>query len=112
FSHVALNYIQQQLSDHFPQLSHVELRQRTADNLADLEDAAFDVVILNSVVQYFPSIDYLSRVLTEAARVIRPGGAIYVGDVRSLRLLKAFRASVELSRAPASQSLDQFAQRT
>ncbi len=112
FLHVALKYIQQQISDHFPELSHVELRQRTADNLGDLEDGSFDVVILNSVVQYFPSIDYLSRVLTEAARVIRPGGAIYVGDVRSLPLLKAFRASVELSRAPASQSLDQFAQRT
>ena len=49
--------------------------------------------------------------MTEAARVVRPGGAIYVGDVRSLRLLKAFRASVELARAPASQSLEQLAQR-
>ena len=103
FSPVALKYVQQQLSEHFPELSQVELRQRTADDLTDLEDGSFDVVILNSVVQYFPSLDYLSRVLTEAARVIRPGGAIYVGDVRSLRLLKAFRASVELSRAPATQ---------
>src|SRR5215213_6974498 len=95
FSYVALKYIQETISQHFPELSHVDFRQRTADDLADIENGAFDVVILNSVVQYFPSLDYLDRVLTEAARVVRPGGAIYVGDVRSLRLLKVFQASVE-----------------
>jgi len=95
FSYVALKYIQEQIVQHLPELSHVELRQRTADDLSDIEDGAFDVVILNSVVQYFPSIDYLERVLTEAARVVRTGGVIYVGDVRSLRLLQAFQDSVK-----------------
>ncbi|MEN3329190.1 MAG: hypothetical protein V7638_3997 [Acidobacteriota bacterium] len=95
FSYVALKYIQEQISQHLPEWRHVELRQRTADDLSDIEDGEFDVVILNSVVQYFPSLDYLDRVLTEAARVVRSGGAIYVGDVRSLRLLKAFQDSVK-----------------
>jgi acyl carrier protein len=65
-----------------------------------LGDAAFDVVVLNSVVQYFPSIDYLLRVLEGALRVVARGGAIYLGDVRHLGLLDTFHASVELFRAP------------
>jgi thioesterase domain-containing protein len=54
---------------------------------------------LNSVVQYFPSADYLARVLAGLARLLKPGGAIYLGDVRSYPLLAAFHASVELARA-------------
>lgn len=54
----------------------------------------FDCVLLNSVAQYFPSRDYLTVVLTEASKIVRPGGHIFVGDLRSLRLAEAFHASV------------------
>ncbi|HEX2091920.1 MAG TPA: amino acid adenylation domain-containing protein, partial [Longimicrobiaceae bacterium] len=50
--------------------------------------------------QYFPGVEYLLRVLEGAAAAVRPGGRIFVGDVRSLPLLEAFHASVELARAP------------
>jgi hypothetical protein len=48
------------------------------------------------VVQYFPDVDYLLRVLDGALRVLAPGGFVFVGDVRSLPLLEAFHTSVEL----------------
>ena len=54
-----------------------------------------------AVVQAFPSMDYLVRVLEGAARVLAPGGAIFVGDVRNLFLLETFHASVQAHRAPA-----------
>jgi amino acid adenylation domain-containing protein len=82
-------------------LSQVSLLERPADDFTGLADGAFDLVILNSVVQYFPSLEYLLRVLGEAARVVAPGGAIFLGDVRSLPLLPAFHASVERCREPA-----------
>jgi acyl carrier protein len=53
-------------------------------------------------VQYFPGIDYLVGVLKRAIDVVRPGGSIVIGDVRSLPLMETFYASVELHRAPAS----------
>ncbi|HYO16471.1 MAG TPA: amino acid adenylation domain-containing protein, partial [Thermoanaerobaculia bacterium] len=77
-------------------LSQVSLLERPADDFTGLEDGAFDLVILNSVVQYVPSLEYLLRVLGEAARVVAPGGSIFLGDVRSLPLLPAFHASLEL----------------
>jgi len=111
FSPMALDYIQQTLSlrnEHLPQL---ELLQRRADNFDGIDAGAFDLIILNSVVQYFPSIDYLRQVIAGAARVVKPGGSIFIGDVRSLPLLEAFHLSVQLHQAPSSLPPAQLEQR-
>ncbi|HEX7332371.1 MAG TPA: amino acid adenylation domain-containing protein [Pyrinomonadaceae bacterium] len=105
FSTIALDYIQQTLSlrnEHLPQL---ELLRRRADNFDDIAAASMDLVILNSVVQYFPGIDYLLRVIEGAVRVVKPGGSIFIGDVRSLPLLEAFHRSVQLHQAAESLPL-------
>ncbi|MCP4403284.1 MAG: amino acid adenylation domain-containing protein, partial [bacterium] len=44
--------------------SKVTLFQRAADNFEGIEHGSCDAIILNSVIQYFPSIDYLITVLT------------------------------------------------
>ena len=50
--------------------------------LEDLEGGPFDVVILNSVVQYFPDVDYLVRVL-ERSRGARSGKVAQSSSVTS-----------------------------
>ncbi len=82
-----------------PDLQHVELRQGLANQLSFMANDSVDVVILNSVVQYFPNVDYLMEVLAEAERVTRSGGSIFVGDVRSFPLLEAYHTSVQLHKA-------------
>jgi acyl carrier protein len=62
-------------------------------------------------VQYFPSVDYLVRVLTGLSTHVTHGGTIFVGDVRSLPLLKAFYTMVELQRAPAAMKTNEFKRR-
>ena len=108
FSPVSLNYIQQQLP---PEMSQVTLHQKMATDFKDIEAAAFDTVILNSVVQYFPSIDYLIRVLEGAVQATAPGGFIFIGDVRSLPLLEAFHTSVQLYQAEPSLTRAELQQR-
>jgi SAM-dependent methyltransferase/acyl carrier protein len=103
FSQGALDYLRRQLASR--PLPQVELSRCTADDLPYVEEGGFDTVILNSVVQYFPSVGYLLGVLEAAVRAVSPQGHIFVGDVRSLPLLEAFHASVELFRAPPSQPL-------
>jgi amino acid adenylation domain-containing protein len=90
----------------------VVLRQSQADDFTDIEAHSFNVVILNSVAQYFPSIEYLVRVLEKAVKAVKPGGAIFVGDIRSEPLLNAFHAAVQLERAPTSVSSAELRQRT
>ncbi|MBD2541807.1 amino acid adenylation domain-containing protein, partial [Coleofasciculus sp. FACHB-SPT36] len=107
FSSASLNYIQEQLA----QLPQVTLLQKLATDFEGVESEAFDTVILNSVVQYFPNIDYLVRVLEGAINAIAPGGFIFIGDVRSLPLLQAFHASVQLAQAEPSLTREQLQQR-
>ncbi|HEU0302771.1 MAG TPA: amino acid adenylation domain-containing protein, partial [Longimicrobium sp.] len=83
-----------------PVATPLTLLHRAADDFAGMEPGSFDTVVLNSVVQYFPDAEYLARVIEGAARVLAPGGRILLGDLRSLPLLRAFGASVELFRAP------------
>lgn len=81
--------------------AHVTLAYGDASALAELPAGAADTVVLSSVIQYFPSTEYLEHVLEQALRVVGPGGAVYLGDVRDLDLLAAFHASVQLHRTPA-----------
>ncbi|MEG4281924.1 amino acid adenylation domain-containing protein [Microcoleus sp. A006_D1] len=109
FSPISINYIQQQLANQ--QLANVTLLQKMATDFAEIETAAFDAVILNSVVQYFPNIDYLVQVIEGAVKATAPGGFIFIGDVRSLPLLAAFHASVQLYQAEPSLAAEQLQQR-
>ncbi|WUS41582.1 amino acid adenylation domain-containing protein [Kitasatospora sp. NBC_01250] len=78
----------------------VELRARAADDTEGLPAGFFDTVVINSVSQYFPDGRYLAEVLTKAVALLAPGGAVFVGDVRQLRLLRAFHTDVRLRRDP------------
>ncbi|MEG4032706.1 amino acid adenylation domain-containing protein [Microcoleus sp. S36b_A4] len=109
FSPISLNYIQQHLANQ--ELANVTLLQKMATDFEGVETAAFDAVILNSVVQYFPTIDYLVQVLEGAVKATAPGGFIFIGDVRSLPLLAAFHASVQLYQAEPSLAGEQLQQR-
>jgi amino acid adenylation domain-containing protein len=57
-----------------------------------LENGHFDLIIINSVIQYFPSSAYLHKVLNKAALLIAPGGYLFLGDIRpaSGRVASAF----------------------
>ncbi|MEO3972427.1 amino acid adenylation domain-containing protein [Streptomyces sp. CAU 1734] len=77
----------------------VRLRTQAADETDGLPEGHFDTVVLNSVIQYFPDADYLRRVLDWALRLVVPGGAVFVGDVRNHRLLRPFATAVETARA-------------
>ncbi len=107
----AVRYIEQQLRRNDPDWSQVTLANRAADAFEEVETEAFDVVVINSVIQYFPSIDYLVRVLEGAVKAVKPGGCIFVGDVRSLPLLEAFHTSVQLYQALSSLPKAQLQQR-
>ncbi|WP_256875332.1 non-ribosomal peptide synthetase [Nostoc sp. C052] len=109
FSSVSLSCIQQQLQKQ--EMPQVTLYQQMATNFDKVEIAAFDAVILNSVVQYFPTIDYLISVLEGAVQATAPGGFIFIGDVRNLPLLQAFHASVQLYQAEPSLTCLELQQR-
>ncbi|MFE7932588.1 non-ribosomal peptide synthase/polyketide synthase [Streptomyces sp. NPDC057456] len=83
----------------------VELRCRPAEDLGGLPTGYFDTIVINSVVQYFPSIDHLTAVLRGAMDLLAPGGALFVGDVRNLRQVRAFHTEIQRARGTAEADL-------
>ena len=81
-----------------------------ADDFSGFEANQFDTVILNSVVQYFPDISYLERVIAGALRVLKAGGHIFIGDVRLYDLLETFHTSVQLHQANDTLTVQQLKQ--
>ncbi|HMG42404.1 MAG TPA: amino acid adenylation domain-containing protein, partial [Acidimicrobiales bacterium] len=75
----------------------VELRCQPAHIAEDLP-GGFDVVLVNSVAQYFPHVDYLLDVVRAALAQLAPGGALFLGDVRDLRSLRILQTSIALQR--------------
>ncbi|MFG1604807.1 amino acid adenylation domain-containing protein [Actinoplanes sp. NPDC049265] len=73
----------------------VTLRAQPAHDLTGVPEGFFDTVVINSVVQYFPSAGYLAGVLREATARLAPGGSIFVGDVRNLRLRDRLPGSLD-----------------
>ncbi|SES38167.1 amino acid adenylation domain-containing protein, partial [Lentzea xinjiangensis] len=98
-SSAAIEALRAQVADRAGLADRVELRAQPAHVIDGLPTGFFDTVVLNSVVQYFPSSEYLADVLRAALAVLAPGGAIFVGDVRNLRLLRCLHTAVQLSRA-------------
>lgn len=82
-------------------LAQVKLFHRPADDFSEIPEEYFDTVIINSVAQYFPDSGYLVRVLEGAARVLKPGGRIFLGDLQGHALLTILHSESLHERAPA-----------
>jgi 2-polyprenyl-3-methyl-5-hydroxy-6-metoxy-1,4-benzoquinol methylase len=65
-----------------------------AHSLDGVPEGTFDTVVINSVAQYFPSVDYLTEVVTKAFSLLGDTGAVFLGDLRDFRLLRCMRAGV------------------
>jgi amino acid adenylation domain-containing protein len=93
-----------QLRAHVVGLPQVRLVHKPAHDLDGFEPGSFDTIILNSVVQYFPSADYLLRVLDGLRPLLAPGGTIFIGDVRNLDLAEMLHTSRVMARAGGNLS--------
>jgi amino acid adenylation domain-containing protein len=103
-SEASLNWVRDRIAERPGAYEHVTLSRRAADNLDGIEDDFYDAVILSSVVQYFPDIGYLQRVLSGLERKLRRGGRILLFDVRSLPLLPVFYEWLEEPRSVARET--------
>ncbi|QVL55796.1 MAG: methyltransferase domain-containing protein [Simkaniaceae bacterium] len=102
----SINYLKQHTPSKY---QHTEFSQKSADDASSFAENYYDAFILNSVVQYFPSLSYLEGVIKNIVEKVASGGVIFIGDVRNLKYLEAFHASVEIYKA--SETDDQVSLR-
>ncbi|WP_406499535.1 non-ribosomal peptide synthase/polyketide synthase [Streptomyces sp. NBC_00846] len=99
FSATAIDALAAQVAREKGLAERVVLQTRPAHDIDGLPVGRFDTIVLNSVVQYFPSADYLADVIDRLMRLLTPGGVLFVGDIRNLRLLRPLATAVQLHRA-------------
>ncbi|MCX8130966.1 MAG: amino acid adenylation domain-containing protein [Clostridia bacterium] len=112
-SSMVLDYVRNNLIEKRKDLSHVKLLRKNADDFSVFDDEGFNVVVLNSVVQYFPDVNYFLSVLKKAVQMVNHngGGAVFLGDIRNFSLLETFHTDIELEKALSSLTIEQLKQR-
>lgn len=75
---------------------------RAALRQAGFPPAGPDCVLLNSVTQCFPNVEYLTAVLHDAVGLVAPGAVVVVGDIRHAGLLDAYCRWLEASADPTA----------
>nr|WP_243436612.1 non-ribosomal peptide synthase/polyketide synthase [Streptomyces sp. FH025] len=98
FSATAIDALSAQVAREERLAGRVVLQTRPAHDTDGLPVGEFDTIVINSVVQYFPSAEYLADVIRKLMGLLAPGGALFVGDVRNLRLLRPLATAVQLHR--------------
>ena len=111
FAGVALKSLRKQMAEIGGEWPGVELLQRSAENLEGFESESFDTVVINSVVQHFPNLGYLNRVMDKVIGLIRPNGTLFIGDSRNLLLLEMYALSVELHHSKEEDSVQELRDR-
>ena len=93
YSQSAIRYIKKYIN---PIEKKIGLQLGEAKSIGEIyADKTFDVIILNSIIQYFPTIDYLLDVLNQSINLTETGGYIFIGDVCSLVHLPIFHTVIQ-----------------
>lgn len=87
---------------------NIELQHKSAEKINELNNQYFDTIIINSVIQYFPNIQYLTDVIEKSINLLRETGKIFIGDIRNLDLLQEFHASKCFKLMPSNTSCKTF----
>lgn len=66
---------------------NVTLYHLTADKIDQIpKEQTYDIVIINSVCQYFPDIEYFLDVIDKSLKKLPDNGSLFIGDVRDYGL--------------------------
>ncbi len=104
FSQQVIDRLSETLAGQAETPKGVRLACAPAHELSGLLDDPVDLVVLNSVLQHFPSPAYLVDVLEQAVSVTAPGGKIFIGDVTPHAFREAFFAWLESPQGDLDES--------
>jgi len=90
--------------------AHVSLAQGEAYEPDKFGGEKYDMIIINSVVQYFPDAEYLKKTLLAATALLEENGRLFVGDVRNNDLLPLFLHSIQCHQATGKESLEKISE--
>ncbi|NDC41269.1 MAG: amino acid adenylation domain-containing protein, partial [Chitinophagia bacterium] len=107
YAAVAIENIQTRLKA-LNNLSHVATAVAAADDFTPIAGKTVDLIIINSVAQYFPDSEYLLKVIGNAVNALSKGGCLFIGDMQGKNTLEMHHAMEQLNRSEGNVTLQQF----
>ncbi|MDO8805004.1 MAG: amino acid adenylation domain-containing protein [Elusimicrobiota bacterium] len=86
----------------------VTLEKRMAHEISGLPGMRYDTIVINSVAQYFPTVEYLLEVIEKSLALLTPGGHVFIGDVRNFDLASVFYLYSRARRAAPGTPVSQI----
>lgn len=108
YAETAINKLNEKLLADPVRWQNVKAFTAPADDFSMVNKNSLDLVIINSVVQYFPDAPYLIKVIQEAAKAVKSGGCIYIGDMQSKSTLEIHHAADQLNRSDNQLTVAEF----
>ncbi|KAF4213395.1 hypothetical protein CNMCM5878_000029 [Aspergillus fumigatiaffinis] len=108
----AVGFVREAVTHWVPEAARkVHIQCGTASDLAAVKDAGpIDLAIINSVVQYFPSLNYLVKVIKDLIH-LQDVKCIFLGDIRSYALHPEFQISKVLHQYGHTLTESEFRQK-
>ncbi len=107
-SGTGLDYIKKHIQPNLPTPKVLKLFKQEANNFDTIDQQSYDMIIINSVVQYFGNYIYFMEVIRKAISLLVDGGTLFIGDLRNKSLHTAFLLDIELYKAPENQDVRTF----
>lgn len=104
-SGTGLDYIKKHIQPNLPKPKALKLFKQEANNFEIVDQQSYDLIIINSVVQYFGNYFYFMEVIRNAVSLLADGGTLFLGDLRNKSLHTTFLLDIELYKMTDSQDL-------
>ncbi|HWK56128.1 MAG TPA: amino acid adenylation domain-containing protein [Parapedobacter sp.] len=107
YAESAIKKLQEKIAVSPDTLGHARAYVAPADDFSCLNGVKPDLVLVHSVVQYFPDMDYLVKVVTEAANHMDQG-CIFLGDIQGKNTLPIHHTADQLSHTKDNTTVGAF----
>lgn len=105
FSQVAVDKLRLQLEGDQQYKNVILFCADAFEGLLNLREYQFDTIIINSVIQYFPSSSHVKQLIERSLELLSDDGKLFIGDVRNYHLLYHQHASVLYHKAESGISV-------
>ena len=108
YAQAAITNINERIVREPEKWKHVQAKVAAANDLSAISASQPDLIIINSVAQYFPDTGYMIEVLRQAINAVQQNGAVFIGDMQGMATLEMYHAMDYRPRAAGGTTMRQF----
>ncbi len=108
YAQAAIDALKAKLARQTGAWQHVTAKTALANDFSGINDQSLDLVVVHSVAQYFPNMQYLVQVLERAVVATANGGCVFVGDVQGKATLRMHHTVDQFGQSTDAQLVGEF----